>query len=259
MAVRSPTCPTLAATVHPAYVIVSARNDRSRRSSCPGLWFGVRLAHQHRWLRHGPCVAGRHSGCREFSRKRTELTELRRRRHSASVRHMVSCGSLMGPLWVVSTAAIPSPSIDDTACLIKNESGSHTDETASFEKGFHVSWGQQWAPYVSVGDKLNMAVRHAVQLAKKQKREREPVSIEGRAIAKTFWGKAWCDNLTAYQDYSNRLPRGATYVRNGSVVDLIIKSQKDRGHRRRIRAVHREDRNHGTRSEALEGHSIGMQ
>ena len=89
-----------------------------------------------------------------------------------------------------------------------------------------MSWGQQWAPYVSVGDKLNKAVRHAAQLAKKQKREREPVSIQGRAIAKTFWGKAWCDNLTAYQDYSNRLPRGATYVRNGSVVDLIIKPKK---------------------------------
>jgi len=89
-----------------------------------------------------------------------------------------------------------------------------------------MSWGQQWAPYVSVGDKLNKAVRHAAQLAKKQKREREPVSIQGRAIAKTFWGKAWCNNLTAYQDYSNRLPRGATYVRNGSVVDLIIKPKK---------------------------------
>ena len=89
-----------------------------------------------------------------------------------------------------------------------------------------MSWGQQWAPYVSVGEKLNKAVRHAAQLAKKQKREREPVSIQGRAIAKTFWGKAWCDNLTAYQDYSNRLPRGATYVRNGSVVDLIIKPKR---------------------------------
>lgn len=89
-----------------------------------------------------------------------------------------------------------------------------------------MSWGQPWAPYVSVGDKLNKAVRHAAQLAKRQKREREPVSIQGRAIARTFWGKAWCDNLTAYQDYSNRLPRGATYVRNGSVVDLIIKPKK---------------------------------
>ena len=49
-----------------------------------------------------------------------------------------------------------------------------------------------------------------------------PVVIEGRTIAATFWGKAWCDNLERYSDYANRLPRGRTYVRNGSVVDLQI-------------------------------------
>ena len=49
-----------------------------------------------------------------------------------------------------------------------------------------------------------------------------PVKIEGRKIATTFWGKAWCDNLESYRDYENRLPRGRTYVRNGSVVDLQI-------------------------------------
>ena len=76
-----------------------------------------------------------------------------------------------------------------------------------------MSWGQQWAPYVSVGEKLNKAAKKAAALAKKQKREPSPVKVQGRNIAKTFWGKAWCDNLTAYQDYSNRLPRGATYVR----------------------------------------------
>ena len=43
-----------------------------------------------------------------------------------------------------------------------------------------------------------------------------------RAIAKTFWGKAWCENLERYSDFANRLPRGRTYVRNGSVVDLQI-------------------------------------
>jgi uncharacterized Zn finger protein len=46
--------------------------------------------------------------------------------------------------------------------------------------------------------------------------------LDGRKIASTFWGKAWCDNLEAYSDYENRLPRGRTYVRNGSVVDLQI-------------------------------------
>ena len=49
-----------------------------------------------------------------------------------------------------------------------------------------------------------------------------PVVIDGRAIAKTFWGKAWCDNLERYSDFANRLPRGRTYVRNGSAVDLQI-------------------------------------
>jgi uncharacterized Zn finger protein len=46
--------------------------------------------------------------------------------------------------------------------------------------------------------------------------------IEGRVIARTFWGKAWCDNLERYSDFSNRVPRGRTYVRNGSVVDLQV-------------------------------------
>jgi uncharacterized Zn finger protein len=49
-----------------------------------------------------------------------------------------------------------------------------------------------------------------------------PVRIEGRSIASTFWGQAWCENLEGYSDFSNRLPRGRTYVRNGSVVDLKI-------------------------------------
>src|ERR1700682_1133047 len=49
-----------------------------------------------------------------------------------------------------------------------------------------------------------------------------PVTVEGRTIVKTFWGKSWCDNLERYSDFANRLPRGRTYVRNGSVVDLQI-------------------------------------
>jgi uncharacterized Zn finger protein len=51
-----------------------------------------------------------------------------------------------------------------------------------------------------------------------------PVKLDGRKIATTFWGKAWCDNLEAYSDFANRLPRGRTYVRNGSVVDLQIEA-----------------------------------
>jgi len=55
-----------------------------------------------------------------------------------------------------------------------------------------------------------------------------PVLIEGRKMAKSFWGAAWCRNLEAYSDFANRLPRGRTYVRNGSVVDLQIGAGKVR-------------------------------
>jgi uncharacterized Zn finger protein len=61
-----------------------------------------------------------------------------------------------------------------------------------------------------------------VKKLRKAGRELEPIEIEGRKIARTFWGSAWCDNLEAYSDYANRLPRGRTYVRNGSVMDLEI-------------------------------------
>lgn len=85
-------------------------------------------------------------------------------------------------------------------------------------------WESEWRPYVSVAEKRRQAVQKAAQHAKKQGRAAEPVVLKSRKIATTFWGRAWCDNLTSYQDYSNRLPRGATYVRNGSVVDLLIHS-----------------------------------
>src|SRR5437763_1482767 len=79
----------------------------------------------------------------------------------------------------------------------------------------------EWRPYVPVAERRKQAVRHAKKLAKKGRAVR-PVEPEGRTIASSFWGKAWCDNLESYSDYANRMPRGRTYVRNGSVVDLQI-------------------------------------
>src|SRR6202021_4095328 len=78
-----------------------------------------------------------------------------------------------------------------------------------------------WRPYVSVAQKRRQADREMVKL-KKRGRSIAPVKIEGRTIAKSFWGQAWCRNLDRYSDYENRLPRGRTYVRNGSVFDLQI-------------------------------------
>lgn len=80
-------------------------------------------------------------------------------------------------------------------------------------------WG--YKPYVSVAERRAKAQRHAASLAKKGQ-ACCPIQIEGLKIAKTFWGLAWCDHLESYSDFANRLPRGRTYVRNGSVIDLQI-------------------------------------
>jgi uncharacterized Zn finger protein len=78
-----------------------------------------------------------------------------------------------------------------------------------------------FAPYVPVAKRRAQAAREVEKL-KKKGRAVAPVVVEGRKIAHSFWGKAWYDNLERYSDYENRLPRGRTYVRNGSIVDLQI-------------------------------------
>ncbi len=82
------------------------------------------------------------------------------------------------------------------------------------------SWGN-YRPYVSVAERRNRAKKAAAKMTKKGQKV-SPVTIQGRMIASTFWGKAWCDHLESFSDYENRLPRGRTYVRNGSVIHLSI-------------------------------------
>jgi uncharacterized Zn finger protein len=84
-----------------------------------------------------------------------------------------------------------------------------------------MSWGWNTKPYVSAAGKRLRAQKAAKALENKG-RKLNPVLVNGRAIARSFWGKAWCENLESYSDYANRLPRGRTYVRNGSVVDFQI-------------------------------------
>lgn len=84
-----------------------------------------------------------------------------------------------------------------------------------------MGWFYSFKPYVSVAARQAKAKREVAKLEKKGQTI-SPVKIEGRAIATTFWGKAWCDNLESYSDFENRLPRGRSYVRNGSVCDLQI-------------------------------------
>jgi uncharacterized Zn finger protein len=78
-----------------------------------------------------------------------------------------------------------------------------------------------WRPYVSAAQRRRQAASEMAKL-KKKGHPVSPVVVEGRTIVKTFWGKAWCENLERYSDFENRLPRGRTYVRNGSVIDLQI-------------------------------------
>jgi uncharacterized Zn finger protein len=82
-------------------------------------------------------------------------------------------------------------------------------------------WGA-FGDYVSVAEKRRRAEAAARKLEKKG-RPLAPVRLTGRAIASTFWGKAWCQNLESYSDYDSRLPRGRSYARNGSVIDLQIR------------------------------------
>jgi uncharacterized Zn finger protein len=79
----------------------------------------------------------------------------------------------------------------------------------------------EWRPYVPVAARRQHAAREIARFRKKGQ-PIAPIVIEGRTIARTFWGKAWCDNLESYSDFANRLPRGRTYVRNGSVMDLQL-------------------------------------
>ena len=82
-----------------------------------------------------------------------------------------------------------------------------------------MSYYYGWGPYVPVAQKRANAVKY---VNKKLGGKANPITIEGKKIAKTFWGIAWCDNLESYSDFENRMPRGRTYIRNGSVVHLEI-------------------------------------
>lgn len=86
--------------------------------------------------------------------------------------------------------------------------------------GYWGSW-YDWEPRPTVGERKKAAEKEIAKLRKKG-RAVSPVVLEGRTIARTFWGKAWCTNLERYSDIANRLERGRSYVRSGSVVDLQV-------------------------------------
>ena len=79
-----------------------------------------------------------------------------------------------------------------------------------------------YKPYVTVAQKRAKAQKKLAQLRKKNP-DIQPVTIEGTAIAKTWWGKAWNRNMESYADYAYRIERGRSYVRHGAVLDLQIR------------------------------------
>lgn len=78
-----------------------------------------------------------------------------------------------------------------------------------------------FAPYVPVAERRAKALKQLEKMKKKGLKV-QPVQLSGRKIADSFWGKGWCDHMESFSDYANRLPRGRTYVRNGSVCHLEI-------------------------------------
>lgn len=79
----------------------------------------------------------------------------------------------------------------------------------------------QYPRYVSVSEKRARAEKKIRQLRKKNS-DLAPVIIEGRTLARTWWGQSWNANLERYADYRNRIERGRSYVRHLAVLDLRI-------------------------------------
>ncbi|SCY32265.1 hypothetical protein [Desulfoluna spongiiphila] len=77
--------------------------------------------------------------------------------------------------------------------------------------------------YVSVAEKRAKAEKKLKQLKKKHP-DISPVVITGKALATSWWGKAWNRNLEGYADYANRLERGRSYARHGAVLDLKVEA-----------------------------------
>ena len=90
----------------------------------------------------------------------------------------------------------------------------HKERTMSY-------WG--FPRYVSVAEKRAEAAKKLREMSKKNP-SLKPVILQGTAIARTWWGKAWNLNLERYADYHNRIGRGRSYVRHGAVLDLQIES-----------------------------------
>lgn len=83
----------------------------------------------------------------------------------------------------------------------------------------YYGWGDY--SYTSVGD-LKYKAEKFIEEKESDGETLFPIKLTGKIIAKSWWGKAWCDSLESYADYYSRLERGRKYVRANCVVDLQI-------------------------------------
>src|SRR5688572_1326831 len=78
----------------------------------------------------------------------------------------------------------------------------------------------EFRPYVSMAERRRQA--QAVGESKKAQAWEPVEAVPGQAISRTFWGRAWCENIESYSDFYSRLERGRSYLRSGAVLDLRI-------------------------------------
>ena len=62
-----------------------------------------------------------------------------------------------------------------------------------------------WGRYVPVAERRAKALKKVNKLRKGGKKI-HPVEIDGRTIARSFWGKGWCDHLESFSDYTIGCP-----------------------------------------------------
>lgn len=77
-----------------------------------------------------------------------------------------------------------------------------------------------FAPYQTIDELRNKNIKKKITYIKKHP-DANPIVLTG-TLGKTWWGKAWNQNLERYADYANRLPRGKRYIKAESIFDFSI-------------------------------------
>ena len=128
-------------------------------------------------------------------------------------------------------------------------------------------WDNGYPEYVSVAQKKLRAQKKIAALRKKGQ-VLSPIRIEGRALARNWWGKAWNGNLALYADYANRLDRGRSYIRHDAILDLkvsegivegLVQGSASSPYRVKVGIAALSDRNRAAVRKACEGKIGSMQ